>query len=65
MDDNAAKKTAKLLGLSVTGSFGVLLRAKREGLIPSVRDLMDALIDDGLYASETVRRYVLEEAHEL
>ena len=29
MDDNAAKKTAKFTGLNVTGTFGVLLRAKR------------------------------------
>jgi predicted nucleic acid-binding protein len=36
MDDNAAKKTAKFMGLNVTGTFGVLLRGKREGIIDSV-----------------------------
>lgn len=29
IDDNAAKKTAKYLGLKVTGTIGVLLKAKR------------------------------------
>ena len=33
IDDNAAKKTAKFMGLKVTGTFGVLLRAKREGYL--------------------------------
>lgn len=28
IDDNAAKKTAKYLGLTVTGTLGVLIKAK-------------------------------------
>ncbi len=31
MDDNAAKKTAKYLGFQVTGSLGVLVKAKQNG----------------------------------
>ncbi len=30
IDDNSAKKTAKFLGLKVTGSLGILLKAKKE-----------------------------------
>ena len=33
IDDNAAKKAAKYLGLTVTGTLGVLLKAKRQGRI--------------------------------
>lgn len=33
IDDNAAKKAAKSTGLKVTGTLGVLLRAKQEGII--------------------------------
>ena len=33
IDDNAAKKTAKYLGLTVTGTLGVLIKAKRQGII--------------------------------
>lgn len=40
IDDNAAKKTAKYLGLTVTGSLGVLLKAKQVGLIERVRPLL-------------------------
>lgn len=32
LDDNAAKRTAKYLGLTVTGTLGVLLKAKRRGI---------------------------------
>lgn len=64
MDDNAAKKTAKFLGMNVTGTLGVLLRAKREGLIPEVKPMVDALQIDGLYISESVYQLVLEEAGE-
>lgn len=64
MDDNAAKKTAKFLGLNVTGSLGVLIRSKKEGLIDSVKPLMDDLIQDGLYVSDDVQKMVLEAAGE-
>ena len=65
MDDNAAKKTAKYLGLTVTGTLGVLLKAKKLGYIEAVKPLLDALVADGLFISDTVRQFVLEEAGEL
>ena len=64
IDDNAAKKTAKYLGLTVTGTMGILLKAKREGYIEAVKPLMEALIADGLYISPVVQSYVLAEAKE-
>ena len=51
IDDNAAKKTAKFLGLTVTGTMGVLLRAKREGLIDKVAPLLDKIRENGFYLS--------------
>ena len=65
MDDNAAKKTAKYLGLTVTGTMGVLLKAKEKGLISEVKPLLNGLLEDGLYVSATVQNYVLEQAGEL
>ncbi len=43
LDDNAAKKTAKYLGLPVTGTLGVLIKAKRMGIIESVKSLITEL----------------------
>lgn len=64
IDDNAAKKTAKYLGFTVTGTMGVLLKAKHEGYIDRVKPLMERLIADGLYVSPEVQAYVLEAAEE-
>ena len=64
LDDNAAKKTAKYLGLNVTGTLGVLLRAKQEGHIEAVSPLMDALVKDHFFIDEKVRGMVLKQAGE-
>lgn len=64
MDDNAAKKTAKFLGLNVTGTLGILLKAKKEGYLEMVEPIMNELILDGLFISDTVKGYVLKEAGE-
>ena len=65
MDDNTAKKTAKYLGLTVTGTMGVLLRAKKEGMITEIKPLLEELIGNSLYVSQTVKDYVLNQAGEL
>ena len=65
MDDNAAKKTAKFLGYKVTGTLGILLKAKKEGHINAIKPLVEKLQETGFYVSPKVKQYVLEEANEL
>ena len=65
MDDNPAKKTAKFMGLKVTGTLGVLLKAKKEGLIERVEPILNSIIADGFYIASDIRQMVLEEAGEL
>lgn len=64
LDDNAAKKTAKYLGLSVTGTVGVLAKAKRQGIIKEVRPLLSEMRQNGFYVSNAVEQMVLEQAGE-
>lgn len=64
IDDNAAKKTAKYLGLKVTGTIGVLLKAKKIGVIPSVKECIDAIRGNGFYISQDVVKMALEQAGE-
>ena len=64
IDDDAAKKTAIFLGLNVTGTLGVLLKAKREGYLEKVEPVINELLRDGLFISDTVKSYVLREAGE-
>ena len=65
MDDAEAKKTAKDKGLNVIGTMGVLVRAKQKGFLDKVEPVMNSLIQDGLYISDSVRDLVLELAGEL
>lgn len=43
IDDNTAKKTAKYLGLTVTGTIGVLMEAKEQGIITSIASYIEGL----------------------
>ena len=47
MDEQRGRAVAKRLGLLVTGSIGILLEAKRQGIIPSVRPYLDQMIAQG------------------
>jgi predicted nucleic acid-binding protein len=64
MDDLPGRRVAASLGLNVIGTLGLLVRAKRRGLIESVQPEMDALIASGLYASEQVYHKILGAAGE-
>lgn len=64
LDDNAAKKTARYLGLTVTGTLGILLKAKRQGLIDEIRPLLFEMRQNGFYVSADVENMVLEQAGE-
>ena len=64
LDDNSAKKTAKFLELSVTGTLGVLVKAKQLNYIEKVKPLMDALIANGFFITQNVYSMVLEQAGE-
>lgn len=64
IDDNVAKKNAKYLGLKVTGTIGVLLKAKRMGVIISVKDAVDQIRNNGFYISERVIKMAIEQAGE-
>jgi predicted nucleic acid-binding protein len=54
LDDAAARNCAKTLGLEVIGTLGVILRAKRKGLIPSAAELLKKLRKVGLHLDNKV-----------
>ena len=45
LDERDARRVAKSLGLKVTGVLGILLKARLEGQLPSLRAAMDQLRD--------------------
>lgn len=64
IDDYAAKKAAKYLGLTVTGTLSILLKAKKEKIIESVTDAVDKIEDNGFYISDKIRQQIIELADE-
>jgi len=64
LDDGLARKHAKYLGLTITGTIGVLLRAKQDGIIKELRPYLKDMIQYGFYISDNVCREVLRLAGE-
>ncbi len=58
IDDNAAKKTAKYLGLHVTGTLGVLALAKKKGILGSVKPAVTRMKEQGFFISSAVETMV-------
>jgi len=65
MDENIGRQVASARGIAVTGLLGVLIRAKRAGLIHSVKDVMSRLQSEaGFYVSDDLWQAVLRRAGE-
>lgn len=65
IDDNAAKKTAKYLGLTVTGTLGVLLKAKKHKIIENIYPLLTEMKKNGFYIDSVLENMVLKQAGEI
>lgn len=64
LDDRQARLLAEALGLRVVGLIGMLLRAKRAMLIPSIRELLDAAHREGFRLTADVYAEALRLAGE-
>ena len=64
VDDKAARKVARTLHLPIVGTLGLLLAAKRRGLLPGVRPCLDALRKASFHMTADLYRRVIKEAGE-
>jgi predicted nucleic acid-binding protein len=64
LDESAARRRAGSLGLRKTGTVGVLLRAKRKGMIDELRLELDRLRATAFWIDEALYRRVLEGVNE-
>lgn len=64
LDDATARRTAISIGLHVVGTFGILLQAKEQQLLPAVKPLIDKLLTFGFHADEELVSAVLRAANE-
>jgi predicted nucleic acid-binding protein len=47
VDDLAARKSAASLGIPATGTLGIVLRARSQGIIPATRPVVEDLLRGG------------------
>lgn len=64
LDDAVARRAAKALGIRLTGTLGVLLDAKRAGLLSEITPILDRLQALGFRLAAPTRRAVLQMAGE-
>jgi len=64
IDERLARRHARRLGLRLTGSVGVLLRAKKHGYIVAVKPLLTQLRSSGIRLSDALVEEALRLARE-
>jgi len=64
IDDKRGRKVAKINQIKTVGSLGVLLQAKRAGLIPCVAPLIEQIAAGPVFMSERLMQTALELADE-
>ncbi len=64
LDDHVARRAAMHLGLRMTGTLGLLLDARRRGLVERIRPMLDELDRLGFRVSPVTRAAVLKIAGE-
>ena len=64
IDDYAARKTAEYIGLNLTGTIGILIKAKRKGLIDLVMPIVQVMEQNGIYYSEQLKEQIRNLANE-
>ena len=65
LDDYKARKTAEKLDLNYTGTFGILLRAKKLGIIKELKPITEKIKTTNFRFSDELFHLLLKEAGEL
>jgi predicted nucleic acid-binding protein len=64
LDDYKARKIAGQLGLIFTGTIGVIIKAKLNGIIPSIKPLLEKIKQTDFRLSAEIELQALKEARE-
>lgn len=64
IDDLLARKYAKYLGYTITGTIGLLLKAKEKGYISEIKPLLNELMESGIYIDDKLYSRVIGIANE-
>lgn len=64
IDDAAGRRVARTLNIPFIGTVGLLLLAKQQGMLDSMTLAIQSLKDSGLWLSDDLVKYLVEEAEE-
>lgn len=64
LDDFKARKIAQQLGISFTGTIGVIIKAKLNGIIPSIKPYLEKIKETNFRISAELELQALKEAKE-
>lgn len=64
LDDKKGRRAATRLGIAFTGTVGLIVRAKREGLLDQARPVLDDLMEVGFHLTPALYQTALKLAGE-
>lgn len=64
LDDFKARKVAENLGLRFTGTIGILIKSKLNGLVPSIKPFLEKIKETNFRISQEIELQALKEAGE-
>ena len=64
LDERKGRSVAKRLGLKITGTLGIIIKAKNEGLIESGKIILDKLEEHGFWLSSQLKKQLLDRLRE-
>ena len=64
LDDLKARKIAENLGIEITGTIGLIIIAKKRGVINSIKPLLEKIRKTNFRVSEEIEKQALKEAKE-
>ena len=65
LDDEKARHAAERFHLTITGTLGILVKAKKAGLLQSIKPLIDKIMETDFRLSSTIVQQALAEAGEV
>ncbi len=65
LDDKLGRRIARLNKLTITGTLGVLVKSRREGLLPSISPVIEALQQTTMHLTQELIETALRESGKL
>ncbi len=64
IDEKLGRAFAEQFNLKVTGTIGILLKAKELGLLPAIKPMLDTMIENGIWVNKKLMTQILKVAGE-